>query len=93
LKAKYRNRRRWPEFQNAAKNLGVEAEKLRDAAKAKNEQLTQDREGLRSQRLRNLLHPVLPAAAAASVVALRPAAFAGAGVTPSEGGPAPAFVC
>lgn len=32
---------KWPEFEKAAKNLGVEAEKLRDAAKAKNEQLTQ----------------------------------------------------
>jgi len=33
---------KWPEFERAAKNLEVQAEKLRDAAKAKNEQLTQD---------------------------------------------------
>lgn len=40
-KAKPEVWQKWPEFQNAAKNLGVEAEKLRDAAKAKNEPLTQ----------------------------------------------------
>ena len=33
---------KWPEFERAAKNLEVQAEKLRDASKAKNEQLTQD---------------------------------------------------
>ena len=33
---------KWPEFEKAAKNLEVQSEKLRDAAKAKNEQLTQD---------------------------------------------------
>jgi cytochrome c556 len=33
---------KWPEFQAAAKNLETQAEKLRDASKAKNEQLTQD---------------------------------------------------
>ena len=40
-KAKPEVWQKWPEFQSAAKNLGVEAEKLRDAAKAKNEALTQ----------------------------------------------------
>src|SRR5262252_8602545 len=33
---------KWTEFEAAAKNLEAEAEKLRDAAKSKNEQLTQD---------------------------------------------------
>jgi cytochrome c556 len=33
---------KWPEFEAAAKNFGVQAEKLRDAARAKNEQLTQE---------------------------------------------------
>ncbi len=33
---------KWPEFQAAARNLEAQAEKLRDAARAKNEQLTQD---------------------------------------------------
>ena len=33
---------KWPEFQAAAKNLETQSEKLRDAARAKNEQLTQD---------------------------------------------------
>jgi cytochrome c556 len=33
---------KWPEFQAAAKNLEAQAEKLRDAARAKNEQLAQD---------------------------------------------------
>lgn len=33
---------KWPEFESAARNLGVQAEKLRDAARAKNEQLTQE---------------------------------------------------
>ena len=33
---------KWPEFQAAAKNLETQSEKLRDAAKAKNEQATQD---------------------------------------------------
>ena len=33
---------KWSEFEAAAKNLEAEAEKLRDAAKSKNEQLTQD---------------------------------------------------
>jgi len=32
---------KWPEFEAAAKNLDAEASKLRDAARAKNEQLTQ----------------------------------------------------
>jgi cytochrome c556 len=32
---------KWPEFEKAAKNLEVEAEKLRDAAKGKNEEMTQ----------------------------------------------------
>jgi cytochrome c556 len=40
-KAKPEIWQKWPEFESAAKNLGAEAEKLRDAAKAKNEQLTQ----------------------------------------------------
>jgi cytochrome c556 len=33
---------KWPEFEKAAKNLEMQSEKLRDASKAKNEQLTQD---------------------------------------------------
>ena len=41
-KAKPEVWQKWPEFERAAKNLEVQAEKLRDAAKAKNEQLTQD---------------------------------------------------
>jgi cytochrome c556 len=41
-KAKPEIWQKWPEFEAAAKNLGVQAEKLRDAARAKNEQLTQD---------------------------------------------------
>jgi cytochrome c556 len=41
-KAKPEIWQKWPEFESAAKNLEVQAEKLRDAAKAKNEQLTQD---------------------------------------------------
>ena len=41
-KAKPEVWQKWPEFESAAKNLAVESEKLRDAAKAKNEQLTQD---------------------------------------------------
>jgi cytochrome c556 len=41
-KAKPEVWQKWPEFEAAAKNLGVQAEKLRDAARAKNEQLTQD---------------------------------------------------
>ena len=41
-KAKPEIWQKWSEFEAAAKNLGAEAEKLRDAAKAKNEQLTQD---------------------------------------------------
>lgn len=40
-KAKPEVWQKWPEFEKDAKNLAVEAEKLRDAAKAKNEQLTQ----------------------------------------------------
>lgn len=40
-KAKPEVWQKWAEFESAAKNLGVEAEKLRDAAKAKNEPLTQ----------------------------------------------------
>jgi cytochrome c556 len=41
-KAKPEIWQKWPEFEAAAKNLGMQAEKLRDAARAKNEQLTQD---------------------------------------------------
>ena len=41
-KAKPEIWQKWPEFQAAAKNLETQAEKLRDASKAKNEQLTQD---------------------------------------------------
>ena len=41
-KAKPEVWQKWPEFERAAKNLEVQSEKLRDAAKAKNEQLTQD---------------------------------------------------
>ncbi|MGH7403049.1 MAG: cytochrome c, partial [Candidatus Rokuibacteriota bacterium] len=33
---------KWAEFEKAAENMQAEAEKLRDAAKAKNAQLTQD---------------------------------------------------
>ena len=33
---------KWPEFEKAAKNLEAQSEKLREASKAKNEQLTQD---------------------------------------------------
>ncbi|HUM18140.1 MAG TPA: cytochrome c [Candidatus Nitrosotalea sp.] len=41
-KAKPEIWQKWPEFQAAAKNLETQAEKLRDAARAKNAQLTQD---------------------------------------------------
>jgi cytochrome c556 len=41
-KAKPEVWQKWPEFQAAAKNLETEAEKLRDAARSKNAQLTQD---------------------------------------------------
>ena len=41
-KAKPEVWQKWPEFERAAKNLEVQAEKLRDASRAKNEQLTQD---------------------------------------------------
>ena len=41
-KAKPEIWQKWAEFDAAAKNLGVQAEKLRDASRAKNEQLTQD---------------------------------------------------
>ena len=41
-KAKPEIWQKFPEFEAAAKNLGVQSEKLRDAARAKNEQLTQD---------------------------------------------------
>ena len=41
-KAKPEVWQKWPEFQAAAKNLQTQAEKLRDVAKAKNEQATQD---------------------------------------------------
>jgi len=41
-KAKPEVWQKWPEFERAAKNLEIQAEKLRDASKAKNEQLTQD---------------------------------------------------
>lgn len=33
---------KWPEFEAAAKNLETQSDKLRDAARAKNAQLTQD---------------------------------------------------
>lgn len=41
-KAKPEVWQKWPEFQAAAKNLETQAVKLRDVAKAKNEQATQD---------------------------------------------------
>ena len=41
-KAKPEVWQKWAEFEAAAKNLETQAEKLRDAARAKNEQLTQD---------------------------------------------------
>ena len=41
-KAKPEVWQKWAEFQAASKNLETQAEKLRDAARAKNEQLTQD---------------------------------------------------
>ncbi|MGH7536825.1 MAG: c-type cytochrome [Gemmatimonadales bacterium] len=41
-KAKPEVWQKWSEFEAAAKNLEAEAGKLRDAARAKNEQLTQD---------------------------------------------------
>jgi cytochrome c556 len=41
-KAKPEVWQKWAEFEAAAKNMEKEAEKLRDAAKAKNAQLTQD---------------------------------------------------
>ena len=41
-KAKPEVWQKWAEFQAAAKNLETQAEKLRDASRAKNEQLTQD---------------------------------------------------
>jgi cytochrome c556 len=41
-KAKPEIWQKWPEFQAAAKNLETQSEKLRDAAKSKNEQATQD---------------------------------------------------
>jgi cytochrome c556 len=41
-KAKPEIWQKFSEFEAAAKNLGVQAEKLRAAARAKNEQLTQD---------------------------------------------------
>ena len=41
-KAKPEIWQKWPEFQAAAKNLETQSERLRDAAKAKNEQATQD---------------------------------------------------
>jgi len=41
-KAKPEVWQKWPEFQAAAKNLEAQSEKLRDAARAKNQQLTQD---------------------------------------------------
>lgn len=41
-KAKPEVWQKWPEFQAAAKNLETQSEKLRDAARAKNQQLTQD---------------------------------------------------
>jgi cytochrome c556 len=41
-KAKPEVWQKWPEFEAAAKKMETESEKLRDAARAKNEQLTQD---------------------------------------------------
>jgi cytochrome c556 len=41
-KAKPEIWQKWPEFEAAAKNLETQAQKLRDAAKSKNEQATQD---------------------------------------------------
>ena len=41
-KAKPEVWQKWPEFEAAAKNMETESEKLRDAARAKNEQLVQD---------------------------------------------------
>ncbi len=41
-KAKPEVWQKWSEFEAAAKNLQTQAEKLRDAARAKNEQATQD---------------------------------------------------
>lgn len=41
-KAKPEIWQKWSEFEAAAKNLQTQAEKLRDAARAKNEQATQD---------------------------------------------------
>jgi cytochrome c556 len=41
-KAKPEVWQKWPEFEAASKKMETEAEKLRDAARAKNEQLTQD---------------------------------------------------
>ncbi|MGH7298914.1 MAG: c-type cytochrome [Candidatus Rokuibacteriota bacterium] len=41
-KAKPEVWQKWAEFEKAAENMQAEAEKLRDAAKAKNAQLTQD---------------------------------------------------
>ena len=41
-KAKPEIWQKWAEFEQAAKKLQVEAEKLRDASKAKNAQMTQD---------------------------------------------------
>jgi cytochrome c556 len=41
-KAKPEVWQKWAEFEQAAKKMQVEAEKLRDASRAKNEQITQD---------------------------------------------------
>jgi len=41
-KAKPEIWQKWPEFEAAAKKMETESEKLRDAARAKNEQLVQD---------------------------------------------------
>ena len=41
-KAKPEIWQKWPEFEAAAKKMEVESDKLRDAARAKNEQLVQD---------------------------------------------------
>ena len=90
-KAKPEIWQKWPEFEAAAKNLGVQAEKLRDAARAKNEQLTQDLvKDFGRQACGTLPHPVPPAPAGRpALVALRSAAFIGAGATRDQGGPAP----
>ena len=63
---------KWPEFEAAAKKMETEAEKLRDASKAKNAAAHPGhREGLRPERLRSLPHAV-PRSAAPHLVAASP---------------------